>query len=58
MYMDRGLPQSQTFRIVVEGVQILKDGQEIQPITREQQKAKYDQALKDQHDGNLQTAFN
>ena len=37
--------------IVVEGVQILKDGQEIQPITREQQKAKYDQALKDQHDG-------
>ena len=45
-------------KIVVEGVQILKDGQEIQPITREQQKAKYDQALKDQHDGNLQTAFN
>ena len=38
--------------------EILKDGQEIQPITREQQKAKYDQALKDQHDGNLQTAFN
>lgn len=25
-------------KIVVEGVQILKDGQEIQPITREQQK--------------------
>ena len=45
-------------KIVVEGVQILKDGQEIQPITPEQQKAKYDQALKDQHDGNLQTAFN
>ena len=45
-------------KIVVEGVQILKDGQEIQPITREQQKAKYDQALKDQHDGNLKTAFN
>ena len=45
-------------KIVVEGVQILKDGQEIQPITREQQKAKFEQALKDQHDGNLQTAFN
>ena len=45
-------------KIVVEGVQILKDGQEIQPITREQQKAKYDQALKDQHDGNMQTALN
>ena len=32
-------------KIVVEGVQILKDGQEIQPIPREQHKAKYAQAL-------------
>ena len=45
-------------KIVIEGVQNLHDGQAIQPITPEQQKAKYDQALKDQHDGNLQTAFN
>lgn len=45
-------------KIVVEGVQKLKDGQTIQPITPEQQAAKYQQALKDQHDGNLKTAFN
>ena len=45
-------------KIVIEGVQKLKDGQAIEPITPEQQKAKYDQALKDQHDGNLKTAFN
>ncbi|EJX05642.1 multidrug resistance protein, AcrA/AcrE family [gut metagenome] len=44
--------------IVIEGVQILRDGQSIQPISPEQQKAKYDQALRDQHDGNLSTAFN
>ena len=45
-------------KIVIEGVQKLKDGQTIQPITPEQQTAKYQQALKDQHDGNLKTAFN
>lgn len=45
-------------KIVIEGVQKLKDGQAIQPITPEQQVAKYQQALKDQHDGNLKTAFN
>lgn len=45
-------------KIVIEGVQKLKDGQAIQPITPEQQAAKYQQALKDQHDGNLKTAFN
>ena len=48
-------------KIVIEGVQNLHDGQAIQPITpvtREQQKAKYDQALKDQNEGNLKTAFN
>lgn len=45
-------------KIVIEGVQKLKDGQTIQPITPEQQVAKYQQALKDQHDGNLKTAFN
>ncbi|WP_099465809.1 MULTISPECIES: efflux RND transporter periplasmic adaptor subunit [Parabacteroides] len=45
-------------KIVIEGVQKLKDGQAIEPITPEQQKAKYEQALKDQHEGNLKTAFN
>ena len=45
-------------RIVVEGVQILKDGQEINPITPAEKTAKFEQALKDQHDGNLATAFN
>lgn len=45
-------------KIVIEGVQKLKDGQAIEPITPEQQRAKYDQALKDQHEGNLKTAFN
>ena len=45
-------------KIVIEGVQNLHDGQAIQPITPEQQKAKYDQALKYQNEGNLKTAFN
>lgn len=45
-------------KIVIEGVQNLRDGQAIEPITPEQQKAKYDQALKDQNEGNLKTAFN
>ncbi len=44
-------------RIVIEGVQGLKDGQAIKPITPAQRQAKYDKALKDQHDGNIQTAF-
>lgn len=45
-------------KIVIEGVQKLKDGQTIEAITPEQQAAKYQQALKDQHEGNLKTAFN
>lgn len=45
-------------RIVVEGVQILKDGQEIKPITPAEKAAKFEQALKDQKEGNLATAFN
>lgn len=44
-------------KIVIEGVQILKDGQTIKPITPEQRKAKYDKALKDQKEGNIKTAF-
>lgn len=45
-------------KIVIEGVQNLKDGQSIKPISPDQQQAKYQQALQDQHDGNLKTAFN
>lgn len=45
-------------KIVVEGVQSLKDGQQIQPITPAQKEANYQQHLKDQREGNLATAFN
>ena len=45
-------------QIVVEGVQTLQDGQKISPITVAQKEAKYQQALQDQRDGNIQTAFN
>lgn len=45
-------------KIVVEGVQQLHNGQKITPITQAQKEAKYQQHLKDQHDGNLATAFN
>lgn len=44
-------------KIVIEGVQVLRDGQTITPITLEQKEAKYQQALKDQREGNLSTAF-
>lgn len=45
-------------KIVVEGIQNLHDGQKITPITQQQKEAKYQQALKDQREGNLATAFN
>ena len=45
-------------KIVIEGVQNLKDGETIQPITPAQKEANYQQHMKDQHDGNLATAFN
>lgn len=45
-------------KIVVEGVQTLKNGQKIKPITVQQKEAKFKQALKDQREGNLATAFN
>ena len=45
-------------KIVTEGVQTLKNGQKIVPITPQQKEAKYQQALKDQREGNLETAFN
>lgn len=44
--------------IVIEGVQQLSNGQKIVPITKAEQIAKYQQALIDQRDGNLATAFN
>lgn len=45
-------------KIVIEGVQNLKDGQSIKPITPAEKEAEYKQAIKDQSEGNLQTAFN
>ena len=45
-------------KIVIEGVQQLSDGRKIVPITKAQQIAKFQQALKDQREGNLATAFN
>lgn len=45
-------------KIVVEGVQNLQDGQKITPITPAEKEAKYQQALKDQREGNFATAFN
>lgn len=45
-------------KIVIEGVQQLSDGRKIVPITKAQQVAKFQQALKDQREGNLATAFN
>lgn len=45
-------------KIVIEGVQTLKDGETIQPITPAQKEANYQQHLKDQREGNLATAFN
>ena len=45
-------------QIILEGIQTLQDGQKISPITVAQKEAKYQQALQDQRDGNIQTAFN
>jgi len=44
-------------KIVIEGVQALKDGQAITPITPAEKEAAYKQALEDQKNGNIQTAF-
>ena len=44
-------------KVVVEGVQVLKNGQKITPITQEQKQAKFQQHLKDQSEGNIATAF-
>ena len=44
-------------KIVVEGVQQLRNGQKITPITLEQRAAKFQKHLKDQKEGNIETAF-
>lgn len=44
-------------KIVVEGVQTLRDGQKITPITEAEREAKYQKHLKDQSEGNIQSAF-
>ena len=44
-------------KIVIEGVQAIKDGQAITPITPAEKEAAYQKALQDQRDGNIQTAF-
>ena len=45
-------------KIAVEGVTRLNDGMKITPITAAQKEAKYQQALKDQREGNIASAFN
>ena len=54
-YVTDGLKKGD--RIAIEGVQSLKDGQAITPITPADKEAEYQKALQDQKDGNIQTAF-
>ena len=44
-------------KVVIEGIQALVDGQAITPITSAEKEATYQQALADQREGNIQTAF-
>lgn len=54
-YVTSGLKAGD--RIVIEGVQALHDGQAITPITPVEKEAAYKQALEDQRNGNIQSAF-
>ena len=54
-YVTSGLKSGD--RIVVEGVQALQDGQAITPTTVADKEAKYQQALKDQSEGNIESAL-
>ena len=54
-YVTGGLKAGDKF--VIEGVQALHDGQAITPITPADKEAAYKQALEDQKNGNIQTAF-
>ena len=51
IYVTDGLTAGD--KIVIEGVQNLKDGQSITPITPAEKEAEYQKALKDQKEGNL-----
>lgn len=55
-YVTEGLKAGD--KVVTEGVQNLKDGQSITPITPAEKEAEYKKALQDQKEGNIQTAFN
>ncbi len=44
-------------QIIIEGIQTVQDNMKITPITAEQKEAKYQQALQDQRDGNIESAF-
>lgn len=54
-YVNEGLKKGD--KIAIEGVQSLKDGQAVTPITPADKEAEYQKALKDQKEGNIQTAF-
>ena len=54
-YVMEGLKQGD--KVVIEGVQALKDGQAITPITPADKETEYQKALQDQRDGNIQSAF-
>ena len=54
-YVTEGLKNGD--KIAIEGVQSLKDGQAVTPITPADKEAEYQKALKDQKEGNIQTAF-
>lgn len=54
-YVTEGLKAGD--KVVVEGVQNLRDGAVISPITPAEKEAEYQKALKDQKEGNIQTAF-
>jgi membrane fusion protein (multidrug efflux system) len=44
-------------KIAIEGVQSLRDGAAIQPITSAEKEEIYQQNLKDQKEGNMQSAM-
>ncbi|WP_294634915.1 efflux RND transporter periplasmic adaptor subunit [uncultured Bacteroides sp.] len=54
-YVTNGLKAGD--KIVMEGVQNLRAGVTITPITPAEKEAEYKKALQDQKDGNIQTAF-
>ncbi len=55
-YITKGVKAGD--KIVVEGVQNIKNNQAITPVTPADKQAAYEQGLKDTREGNIQTAFN